>query len=52
MTIPWQYDVGGPVLWHECWALEHIEGDEYVVVSPDRDLFVEELSVLKQDCCR
>ena len=25
-----------------------MEGDEYVVVSPDCDLFVEELSVLNQ----
>lgn len=44
-----QYDVPGPVLWHERWALEHIEADEYVVVTPDDDVYVEELSVLNQD---
>ena len=44
-----QYDVGGPVLWHERWVLEHIERDEYVVVTPDEDIYVEELSLLNSD---
>lgn len=30
-----EYDVGGPRLWHERWALEHAGGDSYVVVTPD-----------------
>lgn len=44
-----QYDVGGPVLWHERLPLEHLGVDDYVVVTPDRDIYVEELSVVNSD---
>ena len=44
-----QYDVGGPELWHERWALEFVANEEYVVATPDRDIYVEELSVLNSD---
>ena len=42
-------DVGGPRLWHERQVLEHIQGDNYVVVTPDRDIYSEELGLLNQD---
>ena len=44
-----EYDVGGARLWHERWLLEWIAGDEYVVCTPDRDIFVEELSLVNSD---
>ena len=44
-----EYDVGGPRLWHERHVLEHIQGDNYVVVTPDRDIFSEELGLLNPD---
>ncbi len=44
-----QYDVAGPVLWHERLPLEHLGGEEYMIVTPDRDIYPEELSVLNQD---
>ena len=44
-----EYDVGGPRLWHERWILEHIANEEYVVVTPDSDVYVEDLSLLNGD---
>lgn len=44
-----QYDVPGPILWHERLVLEHITGDDYVVASPDQEVFYEELSILNDD---
>ena len=44
-----RYNVGGPELWHERLALEHVAGEEYVIVTPDRDLYVEELSAANED---
>eukprot|EP00438_Fugacium_kawagutii_P003851 Skav230672 [mRNA] locus=scaffold2185:329965:335309:- [translate_table: standard] len=44
-----RYDVGGPVLWHERWALEHVSGETYVVVTPDRDVYAEDLGLLNDD---
>ena len=44
-----EYDVGGPRLWHERWALEHVSGDLYVVVTPDRDFYSEDLGLLNND---
>eukprot|EP00438_Fugacium_kawagutii_P012341 Skav221972 [mRNA] locus=scaffold195:903653:904270:- [translate_table: standard] len=44
-----EYAVGGPRLWHERLALEHIDGDNYVVCTPDEDVYSEELGVLNQD---
>ena len=34
-----QYDVAGPVLWHERLPLEHLGGDEYIIVTPDSDIY-------------
>ena len=42
-----EYDIGGPRLWHERLALEHVSGDTYIVVTPDRD--AEELGLLNSD---
>lgn len=44
-----RYNVGGPELWHERLALEHVSGEEYIIVTPDRDLYVEELSAANED---
>ena len=44
-----EYDVGGPRLWHERWALEHVGGDSYIVVTPDRDIYSEDLGLLNSD---
>lgn len=44
-----EYDVGGPVVVHERMVLDHIASDEYVVCTPDRDLYVEQLSVDNPD---
>ena len=44
-----EYDVGGPRLWHERQVLEHVHGDSYVVVTPDRDIYSEELGLLNPD---
>ena len=42
------YDVGGPDLWHERLVLFHVVQEEYVVATPDLDVFVEDLSLLSQ----
>lgn len=44
-----EYDVPGPVVIHERMILDHIEADDYVVCTPDRDLFVEQLTVENVD---
>ena len=44
-----EYDIGGPRLWHERWALEHVGGDLYIVVTPDRDIYSEDLGLLNSD---
>ena len=44
-----EYDVPGPRLWHERLALEHIRDDVYIVVTPDRDVYAEELGLLNSD---
>ncbi len=44
-----EYDVGGPVVVHERMVLDHIEAEDYVVCTPDRDIYVETLSVLNPD---
>eukprot|EP00438_Fugacium_kawagutii_P004403 Skav208531 [mRNA] locus=scaffold3037:66464:70014:+ [translate_table: standard] len=43
-----EYDVGGPRLWHERWVLEHVANEEYVVATPDSDVY-EDLSLLNDD---
>ena len=43
------YDVPGPSLWHERMVMDHVEGEEYVVATPDQDVYVEELSLGNSD---
>ena len=44
-----EYAVGGPRLWHERLVLEHVGGDNYIVCTPDQDVYLEELGVFNQD---
>ena len=44
-----QYDVPGPVLWHEPLVLRHVRDQEYVIATPDRDVYVEELGLGNAD---
>eukprot|EP00438_Fugacium_kawagutii_P025616 Skav209719 [mRNA] locus=scaffold528:209114:215555:- [translate_table: standard] len=44
-----EYDVGGPRIWHERYPLEHLEGDNYVILTPDGDVYSEELGPLNAD---
>ena len=44
-----EYDVGGPRLWHERFVLEWVRDEEYIVVTPTRDVFMEQLSILNTD---
>lgn len=44
-----EYDVGGRRLWHERWAVEHVQGDNYIVVTPDSDVYMEELGLFNSD---
>ena len=43
------YDVGGPDLWHERMVMTHVQDDDYIVATPDQDVFVESLSLLNDD---
>ena len=43
------YAVGGPRLWHERYVLAHVAGDTYMVATPDRDVYPEELGLLNTD---
>lgn len=36
-----EYDVGRPVVIHERLLLDHVRGDEYVICTPDRDIYTE-----------
>ena len=44
-----QYDVAGPVLWHERLVLAHIQNEDSIVATPDQDVHYEELSLLNAD---
>ena len=44
-----EYAVAGPRLWHERMLLEWIGGEEYVVVTPDRDVYIEDISLTNSD---
>jgi hypothetical protein len=39
------YDIDGPDMWHERMLTGHVTADEWVVLSPDLDMFTEALSV-------
>ena len=38
-----QYDIPGEELWHQRLALSHVTGGEWVILSPDGDLYSEDL---------
>ena len=44
-----EYDVPGPRLWHERLVLSHVAGEVYIIATPDRDVYAEELGVLSPD---
>eukprot|EP00438_Fugacium_kawagutii_P021515 Skav212741 [mRNA] locus=scaffold1199:108583:113900:+ [translate_table: standard] len=44
-----EYDVGGRRLWHERCVVEHVQGDNYIVVTPDQDVYMEELGLFNSD---
>lgn len=44
-----EYDVGGPVVIHERAILQHCSGDEYAILTPDGDVYIEEMSVSNSD---
>ena len=44
-----QYDVAGPTINHERLILDHIEQDDYIICTPDRDIYAETMSPLNPD---
>ena len=44
-----EYNVGGPRLYHERLVAEWIREELYVVVTPDRDIYAEDLSISNPD---
>lgn len=44
-----EYAVGGPTLWHERLVLAHVADDRYIIVTPDGDVYEEELGLLNSD---
>lgn len=44
-----EYDVPGPVVIHERAILQHLSGDEYAVLTPDGDVYIEEMAVTNSD---
>lgn len=46
------YDIPGPDLWHERLVCAEVIGDEFVVVSPDGEMFVEQLCLETNDDTR
>ena len=43
------YDVPGPTLWHERFLLQHLDGEEFAVLTPDGDVYIEQLSLQNED---
>lgn len=44
-----EYEVAGPRLYHERLVAEHVSGEQYIVITPDEDIYMEELSLLNPD---
>lgn len=44
-----EYDVGGRRVIHERLILAHFSGDEYAIVTPDRDVYIEEMAVTNSE---
>ena len=45
----WKYAAEGNRLWHERSLLEWIADEDYVVVTPDQDIYVETISLVNED---
>ena len=43
------YDLPGASLWHERLILQHVPNEDYVVATPDLDVFVETISLSNED---
>ena len=43
------YDLPGASLWHERLILQHVSNEDYVVATPDLDVFVETISLSNED---
>ena len=39
----------GPQVIHERWVVSHVTDEEYAVVTPDEDIYTEQLSILNDD---
>ena len=44
-----EYDIPGPRVIHERWIANHIEADDYIVITPDSDVYTETMSVQNPD---
>ena len=44
-----QYNIPGPVVVHERWILDHIEADDYIIVTPGQGTHSETMSALNPD---
>ena len=44
-----EYNVAGPRLWHDRLVMEHVANDTYVVLTPDGDIYAEDLGLLNPD---
>ena len=44
-----EYDVPGPRVWHERWVVDHVNDENYAIVTPDQDVYIEQLSILNDD---
>ena len=44
-----EYNVGGPRLWHDRMVMEHVANETYVVLTPDGDVYAEDLGLLNPD---
>ena len=42
-------DVAGPRLWHERMVAEHVSQETYIVITPDQDVYPEDLWLLNPD---
>lgn len=44
-----EYNVGGPQVIHKRWVVSHVTDEEYAVVTPDEDIYTEQLSIVNDD---
>ena len=44
-----EYDIPGPRVVHERWIVAHVDGEDYVIVTPDEDIYTESMSPQNPD---